>query len=179
MYLPVPRRFLRRLGTAHDGDHLAECPLLDEVIMSLHAQRYAHSAVRPIDLAHDLCLDLFILLGKGSQDHIADLQPLYFQLDRHEAMLCLCESRCTSSIHGLRTGNDVIYGASGDHVIIGGPGNDKIDGGSGFDLLHGDAGNDSFAAKDGARDTVVGGGGKDRGIVDKGKDVATGVEKLS
>jgi Ca2+-binding RTX toxin-like protein len=76
-------------------------------------------------------------------------------------------------------GNDVMYGAGGDDVIIGGPGNDKIDGGSGFDLLYGDAGNDSFTAKDGTRDTVVGGGGKDRGIVDKGKDVATGVEKLS
>ena len=120
MYLLVPRRFLRRLGTAHDGDHLAECPLLDEVIMSLHAQRYAHSAVRPIDLAHDLCLDLFILLGKGSQDHIADLQPLYFQLDRHEAMLCL-----------LRVAAHI------------------------FD------------------------GGKDRGVVGKGKDVATGVGKVS
>jgi hypothetical protein len=76
-------------------------------------------------------------------------------------------------------GNDVISGGGGDDIIIGGSGNDKIDGGSGFDLLYGDAGNDSFAAKDGTRDTVVGGGGKDRGIVDKGKDVATGVEKLS
>jgi hypothetical protein len=55
--------------------------------MSLHAQRDAHGAVRPIDLAHDLCLDLFILLGKGSQDYIADLQPLYFQLDRHQLLL--------------------------------------------------------------------------------------------
>jgi Ca2+-binding RTX toxin-like protein len=76
-------------------------------------------------------------------------------------------------------GNDVISGAGGDDVIIGGPGNDKIDGGAGFDLLYGDAGNDTFAAKDGTRDIVVGGGGKDRGVVDKGKDVATGVEKVS
>jgi Ca2+-binding RTX toxin-like protein len=76
-------------------------------------------------------------------------------------------------------GNDVIFGGGGDDIIIGGPGNDKIDGGAGFDLLYGDAGNDSFSAKDGTRDTVVGGTGKDRATVDKGKDVATGVEKVS
>ena len=87
----------RCLGTAHDGDHLAECPLLDEVSVSLDAQRDAHGAVRPIDLAHDLRLDLLTLLGKGSQDHVADLQPLYFQLDRHEAMLRLCGSASGSS----------------------------------------------------------------------------------
>jgi Ca2+-binding RTX toxin-like protein len=53
----------------------------------------------------------------------------------------------------------------------------SLDAGAGSDLLYGDAGNDSFAAKDGARDTLVGGGGKDRATVDKGKDVASGVEK--
>ena len=68
--------------------------------------------------------------------------------------------------------------AAGD-IVIGGPGNDKIDGGSGFDLLYGDAGNDSFAAKDGTRDTLSGGAGNDRGTVDKGKDVVTGIEKVS
>ncbi|MDX6386632.1 MAG: hypothetical protein QOD85_434, partial [Gaiellaceae bacterium] len=36
-----------------------------------------------------------------------------------------------------------------------------------------------FTAKDGTRDEVIGGAGKDRAKVDKGKDVASGVEKVS
>jgi Ca2+-binding RTX toxin-like protein len=76
-------------------------------------------------------------------------------------------------------GNDVIYGGGGEDIILGGPGNDRVDGGSGSDLLYGDAGNDAFAAKDATKDTVVGGAGKDRATVDKGKDVSSGVEKIS
>jgi Ca2+-binding RTX toxin-like protein len=76
-------------------------------------------------------------------------------------------------------GNDRITGGGGNDVIIGGPGNDTIDGGAGYDLLYGDAGNDSFTAKDGTRDELIGGAGKDRAKVDKGKDVTSGVEKVS
>lgn len=76
-------------------------------------------------------------------------------------------------------GNDVISGGGADDIIIGGPGNDKIDGGAGSDLIYGDAGNDTFNAKDGARDRVVGGTGNDHASVDKGKDVTTGIEKVS
>ena len=79
----------RVLGTAYDGDDLAEFPLLDEVVVSLGAQRDAHGAVRPVDLAHDLCLDLFGSIGKISQDNVAELQPLNFHLDRHQAIVPL------------------------------------------------------------------------------------------
>jgi Ca2+-binding RTX toxin-like protein len=76
-------------------------------------------------------------------------------------------------------GNDVILGGGGNDVIVGGPGNDRLDGGAGLDALYGDAGNDSCAAKDGNRDRIVGGAGKDKANVDKGKDLTTGVEKIS
>ena len=87
MILPRGGRVL--LGTAYNGDDLVEFPLLDEVVVSLDAQGDAHGAVRPVDLAYDLCLDLFGPLGKISQDHIAELQPLNLHLDRHQAIVPL------------------------------------------------------------------------------------------
>src|SRR4029077_20803144 len=89
---------MMNLGAAHNGDHLAECPLLDEVVAPLYSQSDAHRALRPIDpidpidLAHDLSLDLPALVRKVNQDHIAELQSLNLHVDRHQAMLRVASS---------------------------------------------------------------------------------------
>ena len=80
-----------RLGTAYDGDHLVEWPLLDEVVVSVHSQRDAYGALRPLDLADTLCLDLPAVRGEVSEEHIAALQSLNLELDRHQSMLRLAE----------------------------------------------------------------------------------------
>src|SRR5206468_5073517 len=84
------RRARRRgpaLRTPDHGDHRAERPLLDEVVASRHSQRHAHGALRPIDPAYHRRLDLRTLVGKLSHDHVAQLEPLYLEIDRHQGIV--------------------------------------------------------------------------------------------
>ena len=75
-------------------------------------------------------------------------------------------------------GSDLLRGENGDDSIFAGAGNDRLIGGAGSDRLVGSTGSDTFYARDAVRDTISGGLGIDRARLDRGIDVASGVERM-
>ena len=69
--------------TAHDGDHLAERPFLDEFLASFHPQGNSDDRFRSMDGSSDLRLDFTCLLGDVAEHDVLDLQSLRFDLHRH------------------------------------------------------------------------------------------------
>ena len=90
---------MRRLGAADERDLLVERPFLDEVVSTRHTQRGADGAVSPfefanhLDVADHFRLDVRALFGQVDQDHVAELEPLDVDGDRHGPSVTTPRSR--------------------------------------------------------------------------------------
>ena len=71
-------------GATHDGHHLVERPLLDEVLASRDSQGDLNRGERPNGFSRNGRLDLS-LAGNLDQDDIPQCQPLRHELDRHHS----------------------------------------------------------------------------------------------
>jgi Ca2+-binding RTX toxin-like protein len=75
------------------------------------------------------------------------------------------------------SGSDILTGGTGPDVLLGGRGDDVLDGVPGSDGLSGGGGNDLLLARDRTRDTVYGHSGHDTARIDRGIDIAGGIER--